>query len=171
MEANFTLQRFVANLTHRAIAANVEDLGIIPRSFHIDFHNVSGVLSITQTLCASTEAIMSTLSEAIVTNHAQISSEFERILMLTFPDGARGDNVITRISKTAFASQSIYLQITRFDGFTADKLRNDSTLQDSIANMTYHAVANSASKYGLESWLFWIDYKSAENISHSDFVP
>ena len=56
---------------------------------------------------------------------------------------------------------SLYLQITDFNAFTAEEILNDSSLQIAVANVTHYAITQSSLHYQVESASFSVEFYNA----------
>lgn len=103
MNNDTELQDIVANVSHHAISqsASTVEYSVYPGSFHIYFYNVSGALFIRQSLCASTQPILSTLGIVISVESQVINAEIERELIDIFLNG----NASTHMTVAMYLNQ------------------------------------------------------------------
>lgn len=79
---NTTIQQFLANITHSAIAYSALLSNIDSDSFYVDFKNVSGGLSIEYTLCADNVETLYTLGLVIQDDEEAIGLQISKRLQL-----------------------------------------------------------------------------------------
>ena len=100
---SITIQETFANITEFAIAESALAYQVEHTSFYVDYFNVSGALSVLETLCAFTQEMLNILSTVVEYENHDIAAEIEDKLIISFLNETNLDTFNVSIYLTQFS--------------------------------------------------------------------